>query len=253
MKCFKPIYFIIYTQNTHFILLMETQTITRTKPKVRIAGEPPVIDGVHFPEVSTLFDFDEINNYITHLENRSKSLLCRRKIFDTRDIDTELVHINRLHNVYASRFNYLLDESKKEKKKIREQQRLNGIRIKKERKANNQKIHDLCVEDREKRQAIIQVELDETHAELVEKQRIRNQRLQEIEQELGIDTLNAQVAVLQKNYNKLNTGKLKCPHIHKSTSENPNPPHWTSGCKYSHLIACDMCGKTWLDEDYICS
>jgi hypothetical protein len=215
-----------------------------------------IIDGVHFPEVSTLFDFDEIDNYITHLENRSKSLLCRRKILNTPDIDEEIGHINRLHNVYASRFNYLLDESKKEKKAQREQQRLNGIRIKKERETNNQKLHDLCVEDREKRQvkqAIIQKELDETHAELAEKQKIRDQRLQEIEQELGIDTLNARVAVLQKKHNKLNTGKLECPHIHKTTSENPNRPGPYSGCKYSHLITCDMCGKTWIDEDFICS
>lgn len=230
--------FIAYIQ-TLVILLMETT----------------IIDGVHFPEVDTLSDFDEIDNYITHLENRSKSLLCRRKILNTLDIDEEIVQINRLYIAYGNRFNYLLDESKKEKKKIREQQRLNGIKIKKEREANNQKLHELCVEDREKRkakQAIIQVELDETHAELVEKQRIRDQRLQEFEQELGIDTLNARVAVLQKKHNKLNTGKLECPHIHKTTSENPNRPGPYSGCKYSHLITCDMCGKTWIDEDFIC-
>lgn len=221
-------------------------------------AESIVIDGVQFFKADTLSSLDELNNYLSHLTNRHKSLTDRRKIINTleigreTEIDEELSHVYRLHNAYRLRYNYIRDESKKEKKKIREQQRRKEQKIKKEKET---KEHNLCVDDKEKRmvqQAIIQDELDELHATLAEKQCIRDQRLQEIEQELGIDADTSLIKVLQKKHDKLNKGKLKCPHFHKTTSKNPDRPHWDITLKYSHLITCDTCGKTWIDEDYVC-
>lgn len=92
----------------------------------------------------------------------------------------------------------------------------------------------------------------------IEEELGRDERIKNIEEELGIDMLKIRIECLEKNLRmvdrflpKTNVPFHKCYHYYKTVVENTDRKNYLPGCRYYHTVTCNECNTTWLKEDFV--
>ena len=202
------------------------------------------IDGIELPVASTIVDKFQLKQYIAHLHNRRKYLTNLQKIGTlTHAADASLADIADICPVYEERYKYLVQLGKTdagERKRVRDEEA--SLRRELRREAC-QKMHEDWIRDRDERirkKTILETEMADLDALLAQKKTVCDQRMKELEREMGVDVLKSDKTILQKKIAQLNKGPLACPHLHTTTSNDPNPPY--RFYRFAHIITCNLCG-----------